>query len=123
MINKPPPFKGLNIRIPILIPMEWRGSIHQGSGLGLSFSYCYCSEDPLFNCYITVVMLLSINVDAAISAPVFFCAGTAYDMPKSQGGIRGLGGPQYRPQNTIALIIRTPKKGTPKLGKRWGRLL
>ena len=26
-------------------------------------------------------------------------------------------GPQYRPQNTIVLIIGTPKKGTPSFGK------
>ena len=26
-------------------------------------------------------------------------------------------GPQYRPQNTIVLIIRTPKKSTPNFGK------
>ena len=33
MINKPPPFKGLNIRIPILIPIKGRGFLNQGSGL------------------------------------------------------------------------------------------
>ena len=33
MINKPPPFKGRNIRIPIRIPIEGRGFIHQGSTL------------------------------------------------------------------------------------------
>ena len=44
MINKPPPFKGLNIRIPIIfkglniripimIPIKWRGVINQGSTL------------------------------------------------------------------------------------------
>ena len=26
-------------------------------------------------------------------------------------------GPQYRPQNTIVLIIGTPKRGTPNFGK------
>ena len=32
--KKPPPLKGLNIRIPIIIPVQWRGFIHnQGSGL------------------------------------------------------------------------------------------
>ena len=35
MINKPPPFKGLNIRIPITTPIKGRGFINQGSGLGL----------------------------------------------------------------------------------------
>ena len=33
MINKPPPFKGLNIRIPIIIPIGGRGFINQGSWL------------------------------------------------------------------------------------------
>ena len=33
MINEPPPFKGLNIRIPIIIPMKGRGLINQESGL------------------------------------------------------------------------------------------
>ena len=35
MINKPPPFKGLNISIPIRIPTKGRGFINQGSGLGV----------------------------------------------------------------------------------------
>ena len=34
MINKPPPFTDLNIRIPIIIPIKGRGFIHHGSGLG-----------------------------------------------------------------------------------------
>ena len=33
MINKPPPFKGLNIRIPSIIPIKGRGFINQGSAL------------------------------------------------------------------------------------------
>ena len=33
MINKPPPFKGLNVRIPSIIPTKGRGFINQGSGL------------------------------------------------------------------------------------------
>ena len=32
MIDKPP-FKGLNIRIPTIIPIKGRGFINQGSGL------------------------------------------------------------------------------------------
>ena len=32
MTNKPPLFKGLNIRIPIIIPMKGRGFINQRSG-------------------------------------------------------------------------------------------
>ena len=31
MINKPPPFKGLHIRIPIIIPIKGRGFINHGS--------------------------------------------------------------------------------------------
>ena len=33
MINKPTPFKDLNIRIPIIPPIKGRGFINQGSGL------------------------------------------------------------------------------------------
>ena len=33
MINKPPPFKGLNSRIPVIIPMKGRGFVNQGLGL------------------------------------------------------------------------------------------
>ena len=33
MINKPPPFKGLNIRICIIVPIKGRGFVNQGSGL------------------------------------------------------------------------------------------
>ena len=33
MINKPPRFKGLDIRIPTVIPVNGRGFIDQGSGL------------------------------------------------------------------------------------------
>ena len=35
MINKPPPFKGLNIRIPIIVLIDGRGVINHGSGPGL----------------------------------------------------------------------------------------
>ena len=34
MINKPPPFQGLDIRIPVLIPIKGRGFINQVSALG-----------------------------------------------------------------------------------------
>ena len=34
MIHKPPPFKGLNIRIPIIIPIKGKGLINHGSTLG-----------------------------------------------------------------------------------------
>ena len=33
MINKPLPLKGLNIRIPIIIPIKGRGFNNHGSGL------------------------------------------------------------------------------------------
>ena len=33
MINEPPPFKGLNIKIPIVIPIKGRGFINHVSGL------------------------------------------------------------------------------------------
>ena len=33
MIHKPPPFKGLNIRIPIIIPIKGREFVNHGSGL------------------------------------------------------------------------------------------
>ena len=33
MINKPPPFKGANIRISIIIPIKRRGFINHGSTL------------------------------------------------------------------------------------------
>ena len=34
MIKNPPPLKGLDIRIPITIPIKGRGFINHGSGLG-----------------------------------------------------------------------------------------
>ena len=34
VINKPPPFKGLNIRIPIMIPSKRSGIINEGSTFG-----------------------------------------------------------------------------------------
>ena len=40
MIYKPPPFKGLDIRITIIIPIQGRGFIKQGSGL-------VCSRGPV----------------------------------------------------------------------------
>ena len=33
MINKSPPFKGLNIKIPIMVPIEGRGLINHEFGL------------------------------------------------------------------------------------------
>ena len=39
MINKPPPFKGLNIRIPIIIPVRGRGFINRRLGLSYRLRY------------------------------------------------------------------------------------
>ena len=39
MINNHPPFRGLNIGIPIVIPIKGRGFINQGSGLGYKAQY------------------------------------------------------------------------------------
>ena len=33
MINRPPPFRGLNFGIPIIIPIKGRGFINDGSTL------------------------------------------------------------------------------------------
>ena len=42
MINKPCPFKGLNIRIPITIPITRKGFIDKGSTLvGVAFGVCW----------------------------------------------------------------------------------
>ena len=37
MINEPPPFKGLKIRIPIIISIQARGFINHGFGFGFMF--------------------------------------------------------------------------------------
>ena len=40
MINKPPPFKGLDTRVPIIIrDRKGKGFIQQGSGLGFKESW------------------------------------------------------------------------------------
>ena len=39
MINKPPPFKGLNITIPMIIAVKGRGFIDRGSTLPYSLPY------------------------------------------------------------------------------------
>ena len=41
MINKPPPFKGLNIGIPIITPIKGRGFMNQGSTLGIQVPNSY----------------------------------------------------------------------------------
>ena len=35
MIGEPPPWKGLNVRVPSIIPIKGRGFINQGSGLDM----------------------------------------------------------------------------------------
>ena len=42
MINKPPPFKGLNMRIPTIIPIKGRGCINHGSTLLDAFTFFGC---------------------------------------------------------------------------------
>ena len=39
MLNQPPPFKGPNNRIPIIIPIQGRGFINHGSGLALGLGF------------------------------------------------------------------------------------
>ena len=48
MINKPSPFRGLSIRIPIIIPIKERGFISQQSGLVslVIIFHCYSSIEP-----------------------------------------------------------------------------
>ena len=54
MINKPAPFKGLHIRIPIIIPAKGRGFINHGSTLindentkgTLFLLFSFCKETP-----------------------------------------------------------------------------
>ena len=62
MINKPPPFKGLNIRIPIIIPFKGRVSFNHGSRVWfwvqgsknfmlrnlVGFTECACDEALAF---------------------------------------------------------------------------
>ena len=43
MINKLPPSKGLNIRIPVIILFKGRGFINQGSGLNTRQHVLTCS--------------------------------------------------------------------------------
>ena len=57
MINKPTPFKGLNVRIPIIIPIEGRGFISQGSGLGEDPSLLEIRDDFVYWLYVDVVPL------------------------------------------------------------------
>ena len=39
MMNELPPFKDLDIRIPIIIPIKGRGFINHGSGLGSGLGF------------------------------------------------------------------------------------
>ena len=49
MINERPPFKGPNIRIPIVIPIKGRGFINQGCGLGLGLAPETLNPKPKVN--------------------------------------------------------------------------
>ena len=40
MINKPPLFKGLNLRIPIIIPIRGGGLLIRGLGYFLQYGRC-----------------------------------------------------------------------------------
>ena len=47
MINKPCPFGGLNIRIPILIPIKGMGLMNEGSWVSLQIIFhVYSSREP-----------------------------------------------------------------------------
>ena len=49
MINKPPPFKGLNIRIPVILTIEGRRFLNQGSAILLMSIFTFsCMHDSLF---------------------------------------------------------------------------
>ena len=43
MIDKPLPYKGLTIRIPIIIPVKGRGFVNQGSGVILAVAHIITS--------------------------------------------------------------------------------
>ena len=51
MINNPPPFKGLNIGIPIIMPIKGRGSINKGSGLSVSVYFVGLSKEFPYSPY------------------------------------------------------------------------
>ena len=44
MMNKPPPFRGFNIRILIISPIKGRGFINHGSGLCILQTQVYSSR-------------------------------------------------------------------------------
>ena len=48
MTSKAPPFKGLNTRIPIIIPFTGRGFMNQGSGLQFCIAF---NMSPDIDCY------------------------------------------------------------------------
>ena len=43
MINKPPTFEDLNMRIPVIIPIKGRGFLNHGSGLCIPSDAGICS--------------------------------------------------------------------------------
>ena len=46
-MNKPPPFKGVNLRIPTRIPIKGRGFIKQGSGLSSTRDHRHRSKTEI----------------------------------------------------------------------------
>ena len=63
MIKKPLPFKGLNIRIRIIIPIKGRGFINHGSGLGVNRGVIGILENRMettivYWCFIGVMRLV-----------------------------------------------------------------
>ena len=58
MINEPPPFKGLNIRIPTIISIKGRGSLIRGK-------HYFLTRDNIFKCDVAILML------SIAAAPVF----------------------------------------------------
>ena len=58
MINKPPPFKGLDIRIPIIIPIKGREFINEGSALvlkGCEQHFCFETSSTRIRCRLFVI--------------------------------------------------------------------
>ena len=53
MINKAPPFKGLNIRIPIIIPINGRGLLIRGLG----YSSCVPGSEEHGDCAAALVLM------------------------------------------------------------------
>ena len=144
MINKPPPLKGLDIRIPILIPVKGRGFINQGSALAsapehagaISLRCCAAPPGSLLRRLAWLAARLASWKARWLDSLGHGCHGlllcnVASSVPSatlwplcSHGRVRGLcvavsqnRGTQYRAPNTIVLSIGTSQKGTLNIGK------